>query len=922
MDISALFTRLKNANFLRRTTKTIRRIERFEKAFENFGEADFAAKTAEFKRRVGGGEGVPALIPEAFALVRTAARRLCGKAFEVCGQPVPWNMVHYDVQLRAGIALAKNSICEIATGEGKTLIATLPAYIYALFGRGCHIATVNEYLTRRDCQWMSPLYNLLGLTCDCVFAGQTNAEKKAAYAADITYGTAAEFGFDYLRDNSTTFSLEEKVQRGFFFCLVDEADSVLVDEARTPLIISGGDDDEQCNPYAEYIGRVRSLAEAQNRLCGKIANEVFDRLKIGAKLDSSDIEKLAQVRFGAPRNKVLKRILKSGVANVELEKKVTELSVNFGESEKLKLLEKLYYYVDEKTSTASLTKAGQRFLEPDNPDAFVVPDVEKLSDEIDSSRALSDVEKSRKKAEVAASLSAAVERLRIISQLLRAFSLYERDVDYIVRDGKVEIVDPNTGRVMEGRRWSDGLHQAVEAKEGLKIGAENITYATVSIQNYFKMYEKLSGMTGTAAELSEEFLRVYKTSVIEIPPNKPCVRIDNPDLVFLTRSEKFARIAETAKSVAASGRPVLVGTGSVEESEVLSKMLKIGGVKHSLLNAKNDAQEAALVARAGGAGTITVATNMAGRGTDIKLADGVNERGGLFIISSEHNYSRRIDRQLMGRCARQGDNGQTQFIVSLEDELFRKYADVAPFQNALKSRHRQGVPFVHPLFGRLVERTQDRLEGDYSAARREMLKFDNPANKQRNVAYAMRDEILSSDSIDGVYSKAVSDVCTRIAAEVLPSEDIEIDSRRIAEYAAHLGKILPLRDGEIVGGTKREVAESAARAAEKSFNAIFGAFDAETSLRIKKFVALRTFDRAWREHIARLESLRDAVFLRGYAQKDPYCEFEKEAYESFKNFFADFSDALFGNLCGFLAAVPTSGAETSNPSSKYRALTK
>ena len=650
MDISALFTRLKNANFLRRTTKTIRRIERFEEAFKNFGEADFAAKTLDFKKRVADGETVPELIPEAFALVRTAARRLCGKTFDVCGQPVRWNMVHYDVQLRAGIALANNSVCEIATGEGKTLIATLPAYVYALFGRGCHIATVNEYLAGRDCQWMSPLYNLLGLACDCVFAGQSNGAKKAAYAADITYGTAAEFGFDYLRDNSTTFSFDEKVQRGFFFCLVDEADSVLVDEARTPLIISGGDDDGQENPYAEYIGRVRLLAEAQNKLCGRIANGVFDRLKSGAKPDSSDIEKLAQVRFGAPRNKVLKRILKLGVANVELEKRVTELSVNFGENEKLRLLENLYYYVDEKNSSASLTKAGQKFLEPDNPDAFVVPDAERLLAEIDADCGLADSEKSRRKAEVAASLSAAVERLRIISQLLRAFSLYERDVDYIVRKGKVEIVDPNTGRVMEGRRWSDGLHQAVEAKEGLKIGAENITYATISIQNYFKMYEKLSGMTGTAAELSEEFLRVYKTSVIEIPPNKPCVRIDNPDLVFLTRSEKYARIVETAKSVAASGRPVLVGTGSVEESEILSKMLKIGGVRHSLLNAKNDAQEAALVARAGGAGTITVATNMAGRGTDIKLDDGVNERGGLFIISSEHNYSRRIDRQLMGRC--------------------------------------------------------------------------------------------------------------------------------------------------------------------------------------------------------------------------------------------------------------------------------
>lgn len=911
-NITSLFARLKNANFMRKTAKIIRNIERFEKQYAAFGKPDLLAKTEEFRRRIAGGERLEKILPEAFALARTAARLILGESFSVCGREEKWDMVHYRVQLQAGIALARNSVCEIATGEGKTLIATLPAFVYALFGRGCHIATVNEYLARRDCEWMRPLYSALGLSCDFVYAGQSAEDKKRAYLADITYGTAAEFGFDYLRDNSTTQSAGEKVQRGFFYCLVDEADSVLVDEARTPLIISGGDDEASENPFEKILPKIRALVAEQNKLCGAIAGEVLAKITKAGAFDESDLGKIAQVKYGAPRNKMLKRILKTGLANVALEKLQTALDTNLGEFKKREISEGLFYCVDEKNNTASLTKKGQDFLEPDNPDAFTFPDAEARLRAIDADASLSPAEKAARKSETAEAVSKTAERLQLVSQLLRAFSLYERDVDYIVRNGKIEIVDPNTGRVMEGRRWSDGLHQAVEAKEGLKIGAENITYATVSIQNYFRMYAYLSGMTGTASELSEEFAETYKMSALEIPPNKPCVRIDNPDIVFLTRAEKFARIVETVKSVRAQGRPVLVGTSSVEESETLSRMLKIAGVPHNLLNAKHDAREAELVARAGGRGMITIATNMAGRGTDIKLGDGVNELGGLFVIASEHNYSRRIDRQLMGRCARQGDNGQTQFIVSLEDEIFRKYADVSPFQNALQKRHRKGVPFYHPLFARLVEKTQDKLEGDYSAARKNMLRFDNPANKQRAATYAARDEILSDEQLGAFMSDALRRAVSDAIFEALPAEDMDISDADIAALEISLRSGFAFAADAFEFGVRRkaDIAETLASRAEESLEKSLEIFGAENALKIKRCAALSALDSAWRDHLARLENLREAIYLRGYAQKDPYCEFEREAFDSFTEFWGGFRKSLFGRIKRFAdnaaAAIPDS----------------
>lgn len=909
-NITSLFARLKNANFMRKTAKIIRNIERFEKQYAAFGKPDLPAKTEEFRRRIAGGERLEKILPEAFALARTAARLISGESFSVCGREEKWDMVHYRVQLQAGIALARNSVCEIATGEGKTLIATLPAFVYALFGRGCHIATVNEYLARRDCEWMRPLYSALGLSCDFVYARQSAENKKRAYLADITYGTAAEFGFDYLRDNSTTQSAGEKVQRGFFYCLVDEADSVLVDEARTPLIISGGDDEASENPFEKILPKIRALVAEQNKLCGAIAGEVLAKITKAGAFDESDLGKIAQVKYGAPRNKMLKRILKTGLANVALEKLQTALDTNLGEFKKREIAEGLFYCVDEKNNTASLTKKGQDFLEPDNPDAFTFPDAEARLRAIDADASLSPAEKAARKSETAEAVSKTAERLQLVSQLLRAFSLYERDVDYIVRNGKIEIVDPNTGRVMEGRRWSDGLHQAVEAKEGLKIGAENITYATVSIQNYFRMYAYLSGMTGTAAELSEEFAETYKMSALEIPPNKPCVRIDNPDIVFLTRAEKFARIVETVKSVRAQGRPVLVGTSSVEESETLSRMLKIAGVPHNLLNAKHDAREAELVARAGGRGMITIATNMAGRGTDIKLGDGVNELGGLFVIASEHNYSRRIDRQLMGRCARQGDNGQTQFIVSLEDEIFRKYADVSPFQNALQKKHRKGVPFYHPLFARLVEKTQDKLEGDYSAARKNMLRFDNPANKQRAATYAARDEILSDEQLGAFMSDALRRAVSDAVFEALPAEDMDISDADIAALEISLRSGFAFAADAFEFGVRRkaDIAETLASRAEESLEKSLEIFGAENALKIKRYAALSALDSAWRDHLARLENLREAIYLRGYAQKDPYCEFEREAFDSFTEFWGGFRKSLFGRIKRFAdnaaAAIP------------------
>ena len=894
LEPSSLLADLKNKSFHRKARRAIRKIEAFERSFADFCESDFAAKTKELKSRIGMGENLEKLLPEAFALVRAAARRLRGKSFKVFSEDWVWNMAHYRVQLQAGIALCKAYVAEVATGEGKTLIATLPAYLYALHAKGCHIATVNEYLARRDCEWMRPLYSLLGLSCSYIYAGQPPEDKRRAYAADITYGSSSEFAFDYLRDNSTTTSLAEKVQRGFFFCLVDEADSILVDEARTPLIISGQAQEEDANPYCLYSPQINQLVRMQAKLCNSALDGIFSRLSGGIEPLDSDIEEIVKAKIADPRNKKLKRILRLGAANAAVEQFQTRMAASFGEFELERLSRELYYRVDEKNNSVSLTKKGQDFLSQSDSRAFVMPDLDRERAAIASDASMSEKEKSQRRSGLLKESEKARERLHCFAQLLKAFALYERDVDYIVRGGKVEIVDPNTGRVMEGRRWSEGLHQAVEAKEGLRSAAESVTFASISIQNYFRMYRNLAGMSGTARELDDEFQQTYGMGVVEIPSNKACIRKENPDMFFLTKREKYDKIIRLAELERSRGRPVLVGTSSVEDSELLSRMLKMRRIPHQLLNAKNDAFEASLVARAGQRGQLTIATNMAGRGTDIKLGEGVTELGGLYIISAERQYSRRIDRQLMGRCARQGDRGETQFVLSFEDEILRKYADLSPFQKIIKSGKLRGTAVRHPLLDRIRRRTQERIEADYSGSRKSMLKFDNPSNKQRSIVYSMRDEIISSENLGDFYKREIFEYIRDLASELLPS-DAFIAPEYISELVSRLPEILRFGgfDFEKRMPTRGKLVEKISEEAFKSFESFFFDFSAQYACEAKKYAALSSLDEAWREHIGRLEDLREAMFLRSYAQRDPYCEFEKDAFESFGEFMRQFRERLF-----------------------------
>ncbi len=885
-NLSSFLNDLKNRGFLRRAKKFAKTVNSLESRYSSFSDSDFKLKTEEFKGRIAKGENPEKFLAEAFALVKSAARKLLGTKVCVCGIEQEWDMVHYDVQLVAGLSLYKNMVAEIATGEGKTLIATLPAYVYALYGKGCHIATVNEYLARRDCEWMRPIYNLLGLRCDYVYSGQSSSDKKSAYLADITYGTSTEFGFDYLRDNSMTSSIDEKVQRGFFFCLIDEADSILIDEARTPLIISDYDYDEPDDPFKDIHPLVKSIVAAQTRLANSIAGDLARSLSAKNALDENGLKRLYQVKLAAPRNKILKQILEKGVVNIAFEKLQLSLSTGFNKKALNDLKEELYYVVDEKFHRATLTTRGQEFLSPKNPDAFTMPDCEKEISRINSDASLGAAERSRLAAQVRAALMKKSGMIHSFSQLLQAYALYERDVDYIVSGSKVEIIDPNTGRVMYGRRWSDGLHQAVEAKEGVKIERENLTCATISIQNYFRMYSKLAGMSGTAKEQADEFSEVYGMGVIEIPTNKPCVRRDLDDIVMLTRREKYRRVLEILSGAHSRGQPVLVGTPSVEESEVVSKMLRMAGIKHNVLNAKNNSAEAKIVAQAGRMGQITIATNMAGRGTDIKLGEGVNELGGLLVLSTSHHHSRRVDRQLMGRCARQGDNGETVFVVSLEDDLIRLHADTSVFQKAIKNKHKDGVELVHPLLKRLISRAQDEVETEYSSARKEMLKFDNPANKQRSIVYSLRDEIISAENPDFILDRYIEETVDSFIGDALPPDDLDVSAEDIDMLCQKYSSVFPavIKPSELAGLGREKIAGMLVSKAESAFKNMFEDIDTKTANAVKKRILSAAFDSAWRAHIAALEDLRNGIYLRSYAQKDPYCEFEKEAFEFFKDF--------------------------------------
>src|SRR5690349_9212513 len=713
---------------------------------------------AEAELRKATAEVLDELLPEAFATVREAARRLVGTKVMVTGQEMEWNMVHYDVQLMGGIQLHQGRIAEMATGEGKTLVATLPLYLNALPAKGAHLVTVNSYLARRDSEWMGHLYTYLGLTVGCIDDTEPGTlQRRAAYECDITYGTNNEFGFDYLRDNMVQ-SLEQRVQRPHVYGIVDEVDSVLIDEARTPLIISGTVGNESDAEYAQHNAAVARLVRRQTDLVNALVAAGEKAFEAGDN-DNAGLN-LYKAQLGGPKNKRLLKVLqetgtKQLVQKMELSH-IADRRLPASKQQYRDIENDLLYVLDEKGHSVHLTDAGVDFMSPNSHDEFVLPDLSQQVHVIEHDPELTAQQKLEALSEVNRSYAATSERLNIVHQLLRAHALFERDVNYVVQEGQVLIVDEFTGRTMHGRRWSEGLHQAVEAKEGVQVKGETQTLATITIQNYFRLYEKLSGMTGTAETEETEFHEIYKLGVSVIPTNRPIVRDDRQDLIYKTRREKYNAIVEETRRLHGLGFPVLVGTTSVEASETLARMFQRAGLKHNVLNAKYHQREAEIVAGAGQPGAITIATNMAGRGTDIKLfgdvrdpkpsvvkdLDGkeveVEEMGGLHIIGSERHESRRIDRQLRGRAGRQGDPGASQFFLSLEDDLMRLFGSERIARLMDRMGAEEGEVLTHPMITRSIESAQKRVELQNFQSRKRLLEYDDVMNQQREVIYSLR----------------------------------------------------------------------------------------------------------------------------------------------------------------------------------------
>jgi len=807
---------------------------------------------AQLKRTIA--ETLDELLPEAFAVVREAARRTLGE------RP-------FDVQLAGGIVLHQGKIAEMATGEGKTLVATLPVYLNALTGRGVHVVTVNDYLAKRDRDWMGQIYEFLGLTVGVIYHDMPQEERKRAYQCDVTYGTNSEFGFDYLRDNMAV-RLEDQVQRGFHYAIVDEVDSILIDEARTPLIISGPVERET-NKFAELKPMVQRLVQSQTFLVNKLLAEAEKLLEEGKDYEAGI--RMLQAKRGAPKNKRLLKLLQDS-RNKKLVERV-ELD-HIRDKTMWQIDEELFFTLDEKSNVVDLTEKGRAALSPKDPNFFVLPDLA----ELDSNPETTPEERERAERE----FQEKSEILQNIFQLLRAYSLFEKDVNYVVSDGQVIIVDEFTGRLMPGRRYSDGLHQALEAKEGVKIEGETQTLATITIQNYFRMYEKLAGMTGTAETEAEEFNKIYKLDVVVIPTHKPCIRKDYPDVIFRTKREKYKAIIQEIEECHKRGQPVLVGTVSVEVSELLSRMLP-RYIRHSVLNAKRHKEEAEIVARAGQMGAVTIATNMAGRGTDIKLGPGVVELGGLHIIGTERHEARRIDRQLRGRAGRQGDPGSSRFYLSLEDDLLRIFGSERIASIMDKIGMQEGEPIEHPLVTRAIENAQRRVEQYNFDIRKHLLEYDDVMNRQREVIYAQRQRILLGDRLQNDVREMI-----RQWADEAVDRYVPIKSQPDEWDLQGLGREIRMRLGVPWDGMDLQELTTVESLKEKVYEKLMGFYRRKEELYgheimryLEKIVLLQTLDSLWKEHLLNMDHLKEGIGLRGYAQRDPLREYQKEGYEMF-----------------------------------------
>ncbi len=876
------------------------------------------------------------LLPEAYATVKETCRRLLGQELIVTEQKLVWDMVPYDVQLVGAIALHEGKVAEMATGEGKTLVATMPLYLNALAGHGAHLVTVNSYLAQRDAEWMGAVYRWLGLTVGCIDLYEPHSpERREAYAADITYGTNNEFGFDYLRDNMVQ-KLDQRVQRRHWYCIMDEVDSILIDEARTPLIISGPVGHDTSTPFKQYNSLVANLYRKQTRLVSEHIAQAEKDLEEGDDFEAG--ERLLAAKRGAPKNK---RLLKLFADDPGLQKLVLKVEGDYMREKRLyEIDELLYFAMDEKGHNVHLSDKGLDELSPNDPEAFVVPDLSEAMGKIEEDESLSVDAKRETMRQLEAEYAGKSEKIHVLHQLLKAYTLFQRDEKYIIgEDGSIVIVDEFTGRQMAGRRWSDGLHQAVEAKEGVEIKGETQTLATITIQNYFRMSDKLSGMTGTAETEEHEFHQIYDLDVFVIPTNQPVVRDDRNDLIFRTKREKFSALMDEIERLHKMELPVLVGTTNVEVSETLSRMLKRRGVPHNVLNAKQHKRESEIVVEAGRPGTVTIATNMAGRGTDIKLGEGVTDdrtvgwakargldledlepvdpslaedlsakpddfvivEGGLHILGSERHESRRIDRQLRGRSGRQGDPGASQFFISVEDDLMRLFVGDRLANAMDRLGTQEGEVIVSGLVTRSIETAQKRVEGNNFEARKRLLDYDDVMNQQREVIYDLRLFALEGgEDLKGEIWDMIEHTVEATVEEYLDSEhteewDLAGLKRRIMLDFFALVEGLPDENDEEHEFERHEVLEMCTAVVHDTFHRKVESFG-DHAEPVMSWIMLGVIDDKWKDHLYDLDHLKASIGFRGWGQKDPLIEYKKEAYEMFVDLMTDQRKAVSNTL--------------------------
>ncbi len=932
-----LFGDIRKRNF-KRVKPLVDQINVWDEEFNALSDEQLRAKTEEFRKRVTEGEALEDLLPEVFAAVKQACRRLCGQSWEAGGGSITWEMVPYDVQLCGAIYLHRGHVGEMATGEGKTLVASMPLYLNALGGKGAHLITVNDYLARRDAEWMGKIYEMLGMTVGCILTDMPPEERRAAYGADITYGTNNEFGFDYLRDNMA-WTPDHLVQREHNYGIVDEVDSVLIDEARTPLIISG-QVDRSTHRFDKLKPLVYTLVQRQNQTVNGLVSEAEELLDgtDPQKLDDRRYEageKLLQARMGSPKHKRFKKV----AGEAPIQRLIERVENDYMRDKRMpELEENLLFVVDERGHSIDLTDKGRATISPENPDLFLIPDLVEEFAAIEGQEDLSPEELEKEKEEVMNLHEVRSEELHNISQLLRAYILYEKDVEYVIQDNKVIIVDEYTGRMMSGRRWSDGLHQAVEAKEGVTIEKETQTLATITLQNYFRMYRKLAGMTGTAETEAAEFAHTYNMNVAVMPTNRPIRRVDDNDLIFKTQREKFAALIEEVRALHEFGLPILVGTTTVEVSEKLSVMLRRGKISHSVLNARHHEREAQIIRDAGQKGAVTIATNMAGRGTDIKLGPGVirckdgecekycsacpykPDGGeidpelppcGLQIVGSERHEARRIDRQLRGRSGRQGDPGASRFFVSIEDDLMRLFAS-EKMAGLMSKGFEEGQAMSHGIATRALNSAQKKIEGINFEQRKRTLDYDNVMNSQREKIYGIRRQALGGK---GNNAEKVLEFAAEAMANEWPSYTDDSDETKwdVDGFLSWIRRHVPMINLEdlpkLSGETVDEYLSTILERCEEAYKHKTEMMGEDMLNFLARYISLQIIDVHWRDHLLGIEELRQGIGLRGYGQKDPLTEYRREASLMFEEMIASIYKEIFEKI--FRAVIvhqPETGA--------------